>query len=38
VEVAGSCENGKEHKDPITGQEFIDELSDYYILKMGSVP
>jgi hypothetical protein len=31
--VAGSCEHGNEILDSIKGGEFLDQMSDYYLLK-----
>jgi len=34
----GSCEHGNEPSGSIKGMEFVDYLSDYWILKTVSVP
>jgi hypothetical protein len=34
--VASSCEHGDEHMGSIKGGEFLDKLSDYYLLKKDS--
>jgi hypothetical protein len=34
----GSCEHGNEPLGSIKGGEFLDWLSDYYLLKKDSVP
>jgi hypothetical protein len=35
---SGSYEQGNEISGPIKGGEFFDKLSDYHLLKKGSVP
>jgi hypothetical protein len=36
--VAGSCGHGHEPSSSLTGEELVNELSDYHILKRNSVP
>jgi hypothetical protein len=36
--VAGFCEHGNELFGSIKDKEFLDQLSDYYILKNNSFP
>jgi hypothetical protein len=36
--VAGSCEHGNEHSGSIKGREFLDELTDCWLLKKVSAP
>jgi len=35
--VAGSCEHGNGPSDSTKGEEFLDLLSDYYLLKKETV-
>jgi hypothetical protein len=36
--VAGSCERGNEHYGSIKGGKFLDQLSDFQLLKKDSAP
>jgi hypothetical protein len=36
--VAGCCEHGNEPPGSIKGEEFLDQLSDYKLLKNDSAP
>jgi hypothetical protein len=36
--VAGCCEHSNEPMDSIKGGEFVDQLSDYQLLKKDSAP
>jgi hypothetical protein len=36
--VAGFCEHGNEHSGSIKGGEFLDCMSDYWLLKKDSAP
>jgi len=36
--VAGSCEHGKDLSGSIKGREFLDKLSDIYLLSKDSAP
>jgi hypothetical protein len=36
--VAGSCEHGSGHSVSIKGAKFLDQLSDYELLKEDSAP
>jgi hypothetical protein len=37
-ELEGSCEHGDEPSGPIKGRKFLDEVSDYQLLKKDSSP